>query len=324
MNIAAPYTGGNPNAQYLAAFPWIMNQGGGAQSGLKTVGTTAPMNYNAAFGGTPTIPDPASTAGTAVTGNLGNLADIYKLAGSVNTFNQGEAVSPYVANLPNYEEMTRTASGNILGGLKGQLNRDEVANLTQFAAERGIATGTSGAPNMNAALLRLYGLTQRDIENQAQTQLTGAMARTPTGTQLNPASFLVTPEQQQAAAAGQGVYSAAPVPGNVAAANMGALNQGINQGRGPVIPGSAAPSAASAASQGAYYAPPSYSAPTSMYGAQPAYTGPQYGTPGTGEAYSTQVPDLSAEQSSYYEGPDYAALMESLGGGSDYYDEEAY
>lgn len=200
--------------------------------GASDTGDLSPAysGWTAAYGGIPTVPSPISTAGTAITGNLANLSDLYQLSGNVNAFNIGEAAAPYAANLPNYQAMIEQSSGNILSRLKGEVPTDVVNQLVQNAAERGIMTGSTGGPNENAAYLRALGLTSLGLQTQAEGELTGAIGRTPVPQLFNPSTFFVTPEQQQQAQLAANIYGAAPNPAAAAIQAQQTAQQAYNQG----------------------------------------------------------------------------------------------
>ena len=194
------------------------------------------FNYVNAYGGIPQVSNPVATAGQVIAGNQTNLPAGQQLATQTNTFNAGQAVAPYAANLPNYAALTQTASSNILGDLQGQVSPDTIRLLTQQGAERGAATGQATGPNTNAAFLQALGLTSEELKRQGQSELSAAMARTPTGPQFNPASLFVTPEQQQAAQQGANIFAAAPIPASAASANLAATQSGVRTGAGSVSP----------------------------------------------------------------------------------------
>lgn len=197
--------------------------------------TPAPAKlYDTSYGGVPQVPAPAASAGAALSGNISNLAQLYNLAGNVNAFQTGQARAPLIAGLPNYENMLAQSSGNIGSLLKGQIPADVLSQIEQGAAERGIATGSAGSPNANAAMLRALGLTSLGLQTQGEQELTAAIGRTPQPPLMNPATFLVGPEQQQQAEMAANVYGAAPSPADAAAAAMGAARAGARAGGGGV------------------------------------------------------------------------------------------
>jgi len=190
---------------------------------------TAPQS-GTGLGLVPTVPSPIGTQGEAISGNMGNLASLYGLTGSLNTNIAQQAALPFQLNLPNYGAMTGESSNNILSQLKGQVPSDVVNQLAQLSAERGVANGISGSPDANTALLAALGKTSMGLQQQGEQNLTAAMQRTPTGQQFNPASFLVNPAQMQDAQYMASLYAAAPNPNDVASAGISAAKSGLGAG----------------------------------------------------------------------------------------------
>jgi hypothetical protein len=176
------------------------------------------------------VPSPIQSAGAAITGNVGNLGGIYNLGSGINQFQNQQAIQPYIANLPNYQAMVAQQSGNIGSELQGKLPQDVINQITQRAAERGVATGTSGSPNENAEMLRSLGLTSLGMEEQGASDLQRAIGETPNPGLFSPESMLVSPEQQQAATAAQHLYLSSPVPEQAAQAGEDAFKQGTGFG----------------------------------------------------------------------------------------------
>lgn len=113
------------------------------------------------------------------------------LADSANKFMTGQAIAPYLANLPNFANMVGSRTENITQQLKGQLPQDVINQIGQQAAERGIATGSPGSPNTNAAYLRALGLNSLQMQQQGNQNLSGAIADTPVPQLFNPMSLIV-------------------------------------------------------------------------------------------------------------------------------------
>ena len=165
------------------------------------------------FGGVPGVSNPTGSASEAIKGNLGNLTEIANLAQGVDTISNAAAPLGLESNLPGYESMLGTASANTQQELSGQLPQDVVNQITQEAAERGVATGQgAGSPNTNAAMLSALGLTSLGEEQTGASNLSTLIGETPQGAQFNPASMFVTPEEQQAADQAALDAEAAPDP----------------------------------------------------------------------------------------------------------------
>lgn len=114
-----------------------------------------------------------------------------QLAESTNQFMTGQAINPFIQNLPGYSNMVGQRSQNALSMLKGQIPNDVITQISQGAAERGIMGGSPASPNSNAAYLRALGLTSLDMMNQGSQQLTQSIADTPVPELWNPASLYV-------------------------------------------------------------------------------------------------------------------------------------
>lgn len=203
--------------------------GGGSLSGAPASG------YSPAFGGIPQIPSPGSTASAALGSNIGNLGQIYRLGSGINAFNTEQALSQIGKGLPDYQSMVAQSSKNIGSNLRGELPSDVITQILQNAAERGIITGTSGAPNSNAAYLRALGLTSLNLQQQGEQELTQAIARTPRPTLFDPNLFLISPAAAQEAQTAANYMSAAPIPAFAAGAALGAAKSGIGAGRASIV-----------------------------------------------------------------------------------------
>lgn len=175
-------------------------------------GTSTGGSYDPAFGGIPQLPSPTATAGSAIAGDSANLTQLLQLLSSLDNAQQSQLLGQYNMAIPNYSALTQTASGNVGQELKGQLPQDVINELAQQGAERGITTGMPGSANSNAAYLRALGLDSLGMMQQGQQNLTTMTQTAPVAPLFNPASFLVTPEQQQQEASAQALYNAAPVP----------------------------------------------------------------------------------------------------------------
>lgn len=113
------------------------------------------------------------------------------LASNVNQFMTGQAILPFLQNLPGYAGMVGQRSQNALSMLKGQIPDDVISQISQGAAERGIMGGTPQSPNANAAYLRSLGLTSLDMQNQGSELLSKSIADTPVPQLWNPMSLYV-------------------------------------------------------------------------------------------------------------------------------------
>ena len=159
------------------------------------------------------IPNPVSTAGSAISGNLSNMYGISSLTEAADAASGAGVQSEYLNNLPDYMGMLNSASTNAATDLSGAVPQDVQSQLQQSAAERGVSTGQGpNSPNTNAAYLRALGLTSLGMQQTGMQDFNQLYQDTPTGTQFNPSSMMVTPEQEQAAQLAANQEAAAPDP----------------------------------------------------------------------------------------------------------------
>lgn len=162
-----------------------------------------PADWTPAYGGIPNLPPYATDISTAV-----------------GTDREAEMRR----NLPGYQAMTLADVANIRGNLAGRVAPDVIALLQQQAAERGIGTGTYGAPNTDAAYLRALGLTSLQLQQLGHTQLTEAMARTPYQERT-------TTTTQRDLGMERAQYAAAPDPAAAAAEAQRKVIEAIGAGK---------------------------------------------------------------------------------------------
>ena len=123
-------------------------------------------------------------------GQSGNLTHLTDLIDSINRSSQQQALQ---ARIPNAPALEQQSSANIGSELRGELPQDVMNLLGQQAAERGVAIGSPGSPNANAAYLRGLGLTSLQQEQAGQQNLTSAYARNPAAPIFDPSSQLISP-----------------------------------------------------------------------------------------------------------------------------------
>lgn len=194
-----------------AAYPDIYAQYGPGSAGYQEPPAINPnipgqsLGGDAAHGATPQVPNPAATQAAALGGNLENVPQLYALAQAMNPSAgaQQEAVGQGVTNAT--------------GLMSGQVPPDVIALMQQQAAERGVATGSPGGANSNAAYLRALGQTSLGLQQTGLSNLKDLMGMN-IYAPLGLTNMLVTPEQQQAATLAANIYKAAPDPAAAAAA----------------------------------------------------------------------------------------------------------
>jgi hypothetical protein len=165
------------------------------------------------YGQVPGVANPISSAAQSVSGNRQNLGNIANLTMGADSISASGAALPFDMNLPDYQGMLQTATGNTQQELSGQVPQDVQNLLAQQSAERGVATGEApGSPNTNAAYLQALGLTSLGQQQTGMSNFDTLFGMTPTGAAYNPAASFVTPAQQQDAAQAAQTAQAAPNP----------------------------------------------------------------------------------------------------------------
>ena len=160
-----------------------------------------------AYGSIPTLPPPVSTLPAATAGAI-------SAGNTVNT------------QLPGYAGALSNIGGNISAETAGQLPPDVIQELQQQAAERGVATGSPGSPNSNAAYLKALGLNSLQLTQQGQQNFQSILPSLP-GAQISqnpefsPSSAAATDVNSSNA-----VYRSAPDPAAAARAAAAAAAAG--------------------------------------------------------------------------------------------------
>lgn len=188
-------------------------------------------SYSDIYGGKPLVPNPTTTASSAISGDIGNLGKLYQLGTGVSNYGENQLTANYNAAIPNYSALATQSSANIGSELKGELPDDVVRQIINQAAERGIATGTSNSPNAGASLLSHFLGTSLDMTNLGERNLSGAVARSPIAQPFDISRMLVNPEQAQEAQMMSNIYASAPNPA-AAARRLEMLAAG-DQGNNP-------------------------------------------------------------------------------------------
>lgn len=182
-------------------------------SNIPIVGGLASSLLTSLYGSKPAVSSPITTANQAIRGNAQNLPANQALTLGSDALTAEGSELPFQMNLPNYQGMLQSATGNVSAELNGQVPQDVQNLIAQSAAERGIQTGQGpNSPNTNAAYLQALGLTSEQQTQTGQAGLTSLIGETPTGAAINPAQMFVTPEDQQSAQQYANTIAAAPDP----------------------------------------------------------------------------------------------------------------
>lgn len=181
-------------------------------------------------GSVPNLTSPYVSQVGALTGSLAALPTAESLATGVNKFNLDELTKQYAAGIPNYRAMLASSSQNILDALQGKVPSDVLSQMIQSGAERGVAMGSPGSPNANAAYLRALGLTSLGLQKQGEEELTAAMGRTPKVPLYDVGKEMLSPKDIMDWQEKRDIYAAAPNPAAAQRAAMDAALKGINTG----------------------------------------------------------------------------------------------
>lgn len=121
--------------------------------------------------------------------------DLGALTAYINNLNLNAQAAANKNRIPGDAALESQSSANIGNELHGILPPDVLRLIQQQGAERGVATGSPGSPNSNAAYLQALGLTSLGLQEQGQHDLSGAVARNPAAPIFDPTSQLMTPYQ---------------------------------------------------------------------------------------------------------------------------------
>lgn len=170
---------------------------GAAGAGSLPGASPLPGTYSPEAGGVPTVPSPGQTQNDAITGNLGNLGDLYRLGGDVNQWSNEQARKAMEQNFPGYAGLRGQESGVANDWLSGRLSQGTMNTMARMAAERGVSGGMIGSPNSDAALLSALGKTSEELQGKGADLMSRMTAETPMGKAFDVQSFLTTPQDQQ-------------------------------------------------------------------------------------------------------------------------------
>jgi len=137
----------------------------------------------------------AGLPGTTTAGNLAAGPTLSSLTKLIDQLNQAGQTSSNANRIPGNPALEQQSSNNIASELSGQLPADVIRQITQAAAERGVATGSPGSDNSNANLLQSLGLNSLQLQQTGQRDLTAADARNPGAPLFDPTGQLLTPAQ---------------------------------------------------------------------------------------------------------------------------------
>lgn len=247
---------------------------------------------------------PIGTGTSTTTGGSGQVSFPTTTApGAVQTaIGLGNQVN---SQLPGYNTSLGNIGSNIASETAGQLPQDVINQLTQAAAERGVATGTGGSSNNNAALLSSLGLNSLQLTQQGQTNFQNILPSLPGSTLYENPSLYATPgTYESASATGANIANQQQMQTSnqnfqtsqqnqaLAAAKQG-LTQGLGTGTGGIgVGGSTMPSLGAGQTKPGATSTPIYDpAPTIGTASNPSAFTPSLANQSPGLVYGNAVGD---------------------------------
>lgn len=172
-------------------------------------------SYGLAGGATPFSTTTTEPSLSAAAGQTGDITSLTQLLDQLNLTGQQNANA---ARIPNETGLESQSSTNIGNELSGTLSPDVINLITEQGAQRGVATGSPGSPNANAAYLQALGLTSLGQQEQGQTDLTAAENRNPAAPLADLSPFIGTTTTRPLASGGETFATGGGSPAAPAAA----------------------------------------------------------------------------------------------------------
>lgn len=143
--------------------------------------------------------DTTKEQSAAVRGNIANFADISKLAGDANMFNQEQLNKMLESAIPGYRSMVSNIGGKINSMLSGELPSDVSEQVGRNAAYRSLSGGYGGSGMARNLVARDLGMTSLDLISKGidagSRWITTAKQNT-VANQFDVASMFITPQQR--------------------------------------------------------------------------------------------------------------------------------
>jgi len=156
------------------------------------------------FGKKPKVPEFQRTSlpeqqGKAINANLAALPGAEDLVGKANVFTRQQIQDMLRATIPNYDAITKTATGNIQSMLKGELPQDVQGQISRNAAAKALGGGYAGSGSHGNLVARDLGLTSLDLTQQGLSSAESWFKMSDqmfSPGMLNVSSMFITPQQQ--------------------------------------------------------------------------------------------------------------------------------
>lgn len=147
----------------------------------------------------PTAPrvDTTKAAREATIGNIRNMDEIANLATKANDLSSNQFLTMMEKLIPGFSKISGTIADSIKSRVSGELPSDTRRLISQAAAEKGIARGTTGSEFDDFGELRDLGLTSLQISKEGFDAANRWIAAMASGApQFNFSSMFVTPAQR--------------------------------------------------------------------------------------------------------------------------------
>lgn len=193
------------------------------------------MTGQGAYGLVPQTTSPQTTQASALAGNLAAVPNLDTLAQQYSDITSRAAAVPFQRVNPYFSQSMAQQGLNAYELAQGQLPSADIQSLANSVIANRLSRGIySGAPNTQSALARTVLGSQLAAQQQGLANLSTLAGLTPKGAQLDLASMLVTPTQQQEWQDIANVRAAAPDPATARMANLASVFAGQSAGRGSV------------------------------------------------------------------------------------------
>lgn len=165
------------------------------------------------YGSKPTVPtlpklNLPSEQATATQANISNLPATEQLVGAANTFTRQQIQQMLASVIPNYNEITGSATTDIASMLKGEIPTDVSNALQTSAAARALTGGFAGSGMHGDLVARDLGLTSLNLMDKGITSAESWMSMMDqmySPGMLNVSSMFITPMQEYQTANEQNV-----------------------------------------------------------------------------------------------------------------------
>jgi hypothetical protein len=115
----------------------------------------------------PESPDATNALSKAIDGNLRNMPKAQEMTTAVNDFNQNEVLNLLRRAIPDYDEITQTASSTIASQLRGEIPQGVQDQIQNSAAASALSGGFGGSGVHKNLVARDLGLTSLEMTNRA-------------------------------------------------------------------------------------------------------------------------------------------------------------